>query len=99
MISLLATGLVSGYSWIAGSNSAAYLDAGEGWGAGSGAAEVLLLFAFGFGIIAFLGQLSYAATVVGTVFDGRPVPQEVLVYGSDGKQGTWEVMVGGGHDE
>jgi cbb3-type cytochrome oxidase subunit 1 len=99
MISLLATGLVSGYSWIAGSNSAAYLDAGEGWGAGSGAAEVLLLFAFGFGIIAFLGQLSYAATVVGTVFDGRPVPQEVLVYGSDGKQGTWEVTVGGGHDE
>ena len=83
MVSLLATGLLSGYSWIAGSNSAAYIDAGEGWGAGAGASEVLLLLAFGFGIVAFLGQLAYAATVIGTIFDGRPVPQEVLVYGPD----------------
>jgi cbb3-type cytochrome oxidase subunit 1 len=82
-ISLIATGLVSGYSWVAGSNSAAYVDAGEGWAAGAGAAEVLLLFAFGFGIIAFLGQLAYTATVVGTLFGGRAVPQEVLVYGDE----------------
>jgi cbb3-type cytochrome oxidase subunit 1 len=81
-ISLLAGGLVSGYSWIAGSNSAAYVNAGEGWGAGAGAAEVLLLFAFGFGVVAFLGQLAYTATVVGTILNGRPVPQEVLVYGA-----------------
>jgi cbb3-type cytochrome oxidase subunit 1 len=83
MVSLLATGLLSGYSWIAGSNSAAYIDAGEGWGAGAGASEVLLLLAFVFGIVVFLGQLAYAATVIGTIFDGRPVPQEVLVYGPD----------------
>jgi hypothetical protein len=83
MVSLLAAGLVSGYSWIAGSNSAAYVDAGEGWAAGAGAADVLLLFAFGFGIVAFLGQLAYAATVFGTFFNGRPVPQEVLVYGDN----------------
>lgn len=44
---------------------------------------MLLLFAFGFGIVAFLGQLAYAATVFGTIFNGRPVPQEVLVYGDD----------------
>lgn len=85
MISLLAAGLLDGYSWIAGSNSAAFVDAGEGWGAGSEATEVLLLFAFGFGIIAFLGQLAYAATVIGTLLNGRPVPQEVLVYGDVGE--------------
>jgi cbb3-type cytochrome oxidase subunit 1 len=90
MISLLAAGLVSGYSWVAGSNSAAYVGVGEGWAAGAGAAEVLMLFAFGFGIIAFLGQLAYAATVVGTIFNGRPVPQEVLVYGPEPKDATDE---------
>ncbi|MGH8912986.1 MAG: cbb3-type cytochrome c oxidase subunit I [Acidimicrobiia bacterium] len=81
LISLLATGLVTGYSWVAGSNSAAYVDAGDGWAAGAGIADVLLLFAFGFGIVAFLGQLAYSATVIGTIFNGRPVPQEVLIYG------------------
>lgn len=80
-VSLVASGLVSGYSWVAGSNSAAYVDVGEGWAAGAGTAEVLLLVAFGFGIIAFLGQLAYAATVLGTVTIGKAVPQEVLVYG------------------
>jgi hypothetical protein len=39
--------------------------------------------AVGFGIVAFLGQLAYAATVIGTVTSGRAVPQEVLVYGPD----------------
>ena len=66
-VSMIAAGLVSGYSWVAGSNSAAYVNAGEGWAAGAGAAEVLMLVAFGFGIVAFLGQLAYAATVIGTV--------------------------------
>lgn len=82
-LSMIAAGLVSGYSWVAGSNSAAYVDVGEGWAAGAEAADVLLLVAFGFGIIAFLGQLAYAATVIGTVTIGRAVPQEVLVYGPD----------------
>jgi cbb3-type cytochrome oxidase subunit 1 len=94
MISLVSAGLLSGFSWIAGSNSAAYIDAGDGWGAGAGAAEALLLFAVGFGIIAFLGQLAYAATVIGTILNGRAVPQEVLVYGDDDKQGTRVVTVG-----
>jgi hypothetical protein len=80
---MVAAGLVSGYSWVAGSNSAAYVDAGEGWAAGAGAAEVLLLVAFGFGIVTFLGQLAYAGTVIGTVTIGKAVPQEVLVYGPD----------------
>ena len=82
-ISLVAAGLVSGFSWVAGSNSAAYIDAGEGWAAGAGASDVLLLIAFGFGVIAFLGQLAYAATVIGTFTTGRAVPQEILVYGHD----------------
>ncbi len=60
--------------WVAGSNSAAYVNAGEGWAAGAGAAEVLMLVAVGFGIVAFLGQLAYAATVIGTVTSGKAVP-------------------------
>jgi cbb3-type cytochrome oxidase subunit 1 len=82
-VTMIAAGLVSGYSWVAGSNSAAYLDAGEGWAAGAGTAEILMLVAFGFGIVAFVGQLAYAATVIGTVTAGKAVPQEVLVYGPD----------------
>jgi cytochrome c oxidase cbb3-type subunit I len=99
MLCLLAAGMVSGYSWVAGSNSAAYVNAGEGWAEGAGAADVLLLVAFGFGIIAFIGQLAYAATVIGTITIGRAVPQEVLVYGSDGKQGAWTVTVDETDDE
>lgn len=99
MLSLGAAGLVSGFSWVAGSNSAAYVDAGEGWAAGAGASEVLLLVAVGFGVIAFLGQLAYAATVIGTVTAGRAVTQEILVYGSDDRQATREVTVAEGGDE
>jgi cbb3-type cytochrome oxidase subunit 1 len=89
-VSMIAAGLVSGYSWVAGSNSSAYIDAGEGWAAGAGAADVLLLVAFVFGIVAFLGQLAYAGTVIGTVTIGRAVPQEVLVYGTDQGEGSHE---------
>ncbi|MGH8951074.1 MAG: cbb3-type cytochrome c oxidase subunit I [Acidimicrobiia bacterium] len=99
MLSLIASGLVSGYSWVAGSNSAAYINAGEGWAQGAGAAEVLLLIAFGFGIIAFIGQLAYAATVIGTITIGRAVPQEVLVYGSEGEQSVGTVAVEETDDE
>ena len=99
MLSLVAAGLVSGFSWVAGSNSAAFVDAGEGWAEGAGASDVLLLIAFGFGVIAFLGQLAYAATVIGTVTIGRAVPQEILVYGSDDRHGTQDVTVVEGGDE
>lgn len=99
MLSLVAAGLVSGFSWVAGSNSAAYVDAGEGWAAGAGASDVLLLVAVGFGVVAFLGQLAYAATVIGTVTAGRAVTQEILVYGSDDRQGTREATVAEGGDE
>lgn len=80
LVTMGAAGIVSGYSWLAGSNSAAFIDAGEGWAAGASAADPLLLIAFGFAIIAFLGQLAYASAVIGTVTSGRAVPQEVLVY-------------------
>ena len=79
IVSLAAAGLVSGYSWLGGSNSAAYIDAGEGWAAGAGAAEVLTLISVGFGIITLLGQLAYASVVAGTLFSGKAVPQELLV--------------------
>jgi cytochrome c oxidase cbb3-type subunit I len=85
MVSMMASGLVTGYSWIAGSNSAAFVDAGEGWGVGAGAGDPLMLIAFGFAVIALLGQFAYVATVVGTISVGRPVPQEVLVSVGDDK--------------
>ena len=86
IVSLAAAGLVSGYSWLGGSNSAAYIDAGEGWAAGAGAAEVLTLIAVGFGIITLLGQLAYASVVAGTLFSGKAVPQELLIEAGDGDE-------------
>jgi cbb3-type cytochrome oxidase subunit 1 len=82
LVTMAAAGIVSGYSWLAGPNSAAYTDVGDGWAAGAGAAEPLMLLAFVFSIIAFLGQYAYAAVVIGTVTSGTAVPQEVLVYES-----------------
>ena len=80
LITLGAAGIVSGYSWIGGSNSAAYVNAGEGWAAGVGGTyDTLVLAALIFGIILYLGQLSYTTLVVGTVTRGRAIPQEVLV--------------------
>ncbi len=99
LVTMGAAGIISGYSWVAGSNSAAYVDVGDGWAAGAGATEPLMLIAFVFAIIAFLGQLAYVATVIGTITVGRPVPQELLVYGEDGSQGNWTVTVGDGPDE
>lgn len=80
LVSMSAAGLVSGYSWIGGSNSGAYVDAGEGWLAGAGGSvETLMLIAVGFAIATFLGQLAYAATVIGTVTQGKAAKQEVLM--------------------
>ncbi|HUG31963.1 MAG TPA: cbb3-type cytochrome c oxidase subunit I [Acidimicrobiia bacterium] len=80
LISLGAAGILSGYSWIAGSNSAAYVDAGEGWAGGVGATyDTLTLIALLFGVILFLGVVGYVSIVFGTVARGRSMPQEILV--------------------
>lgn len=80
LLSLGAAGIISGYSWVAGSNSAAYTDAGEGWAQGAGAApDALLLIAILFAFITFAGQLAYASTVFATVTRGPAAEQEVLV--------------------
>jgi cytochrome c oxidase cbb3-type subunit 1 len=80
LISMGAAGILSGYSWIAGSNSAAYIDAGEGWAAGVGTSvETLLFVAFLFGLVLLAGLGGYVAIVFGTVVRGRAIPQEVLV--------------------
>ena len=80
LISLGAAGLMSGYSWIGGSNSGAYTDVGEGWAAGLGTSyETLLLIALGFGVVLLLGLMGYAAIVLGTVARGEAVSQEVLI--------------------
>jgi cbb3-type cytochrome oxidase subunit 1 len=80
LVSLVAAGLYSGYSWIGGSNGAAYVDVGEGWAQGGGSAvQTLILLAVGFGFISVLAQFAYAGVVFGTVATGKAVPQEVLV--------------------
>ncbi|HJS71139.1 MAG TPA: cbb3-type cytochrome c oxidase subunit I [Acidimicrobiia bacterium] len=80
LVSMGAAGLLAGYSWIAGSNTAAYIDAGEGWGAGLGSSyDTLLLVALVFGLILFAGLGGYASIVFGTLARGKAIPQEVLV--------------------
>lgn len=78
LVALVAAGLYRGYSWIGGSNGAAYVDVGEGWATG-GIADTLILVAVLFGAISLLGQIAYAGVVFGTVTTGKPVAQEVLV--------------------
>lgn len=80
LVFMSAAGIVSGYSWLGGSNAAAYIDAGEGWAAGLGSSvDTLMLVAIGFGVVTFLGQLMYAATIIGTAATGKAIAQEVLV--------------------
>lgn len=80
LVSLGAAGVLSGYSWIAGSNSAAYIDAGEGWAAGVGGTyDTLLLVAVLFGFVLFAGIGGYLSIVFGTVSRGHAIAQEVLV--------------------
>lgn len=83
LMALVAGGLYQGYSWIGGSNGAAYVDVGEGWMRG-GIVDTLVLVAVLFGVISLVGQIAYAGVVFGTVTTGKPVAQEVLVArGSD----------------
>lgn len=80
LISLGAAGILAGYSWIAGSNSAAYIDAGEGWGTGMGASyDTLLLIAIVFAFVLLGGVGGYASIIFGTITRGKAIPQEVLV--------------------
>lgn len=91
LISLGAAGILSGYSWIAGSNSGAYIDAGEGWAGGVGGAyDALVLIAVAFGMVLFLGIAGYVAIVFATVARGRAIPQEVLVSRDQHEEATDE---------
>ena len=79
LLSLAAAGLVTGYSWLGGSNTAAFSDAADGWAAGAGAAEVLTLVAVAFAMVTVLGQFAYASVIAGTIFSGKTVVQDLLV--------------------
>jgi cytochrome c oxidase cbb3-type subunit 1 len=80
LLSLGAAGMMAGYSWIAGPNSGAYINAGEGWGAGLGNTyDTLLLVALASAVILLAGLGGYASIVFGTVARGKAIPQEVLV--------------------
>lgn len=80
LVSMAAAGVVTGFSWIGGSNSAAYIDAGEGWAAGvGGSVDVLMLVAVAFAIVTFIGHLTYSGVVIGTMAVGKATTQEVLV--------------------
>lgn len=80
LLSMSASGIIAGYSWIAGSNSAAYIDAGEGWAAGTGGSyDTLLLLALIFGFVLIAGLGGQFSVILGTLARGRAIPQEVLV--------------------
>lgn len=80
LVTMAAAGIVSGYSWIAGANSGAFVSAGEGWGAGYGAAvDTLVLLALVFSVVAFGGHAAYASTILGTIVKGPARSQELLV--------------------
>lgn len=80
LVSMGAAGILAGYSWIGGSNSAAYVDAGEGWAAGLGNTyDTLLLVAVIFAFILFAGLGGYASIIFGTLTRGKSMPQEMLV--------------------
>lgn len=80
LIAMGAAGIVTGYSWIAGSNSGAYVDTGEGWAAGLAATQDTLIFvALVFGLILFAGLGGYVSIIFSTVARGKAIPQEVLV--------------------
>jgi cbb3-type cytochrome oxidase subunit 1 len=80
LVFLGAAGLLNGYSWIGGANTASFASVGEGWGAAVGASgDTLLLLALVSSIIAFTGHLAYASTIFGTIVKGTAMPQEVLV--------------------
>ena len=75
-----AAGLMTGYSWIAGSNSAAYVDVGDGWATGVGTTyDTLIFVALLFGIVLFAGIGGYASVLFATLARGKAIPQEVLV--------------------
>jgi cbb3-type cytochrome oxidase subunit 1 len=80
LVTLGGAGLLTGYAWIGGSNSAAFVDAGEGWAqSAGGAVQALWLLAIVFGVVSLLGQLAYASVVLGTMTRGQATTQEVLV--------------------
>lgn len=80
LVTMGGAGLLTGYAWVGGSNSAGFVDAGEGWAQSSGGgAEALWLVAIGFAAVALLGHLAYASTVFGTITRGQATTQEVLV--------------------
>jgi cbb3-type cytochrome oxidase subunit 1 len=80
LVTMGGAGLLTGYGWIAGSNSAAFIDAGEGWALSSGGAvQALWLVAIGFAAVTLAGHLAYASAVLGTMIRGEATTQEILV--------------------
>lgn len=80
LVTMGAAGIVSGYSWIAGANSGAFVSVGEGWGAGYGATvDTLVLLALVSAVITLGGHAAYASTILGTIVKGPVRSQELLV--------------------
>lgn len=80
LVTMGGAGLLTGYAWVGGSNTAGFVDAGEGWAQSStGGVEALWLVAIGFAVLTVVGQLAYASTILGTITRGDATTQEVLV--------------------
>jgi hypothetical protein len=75
-----AAGLVTGFSWVAGSNTGADPEVGGNWGAAVGASsDTLLLLAVLSAAVAMLGHFAYTSTILGTLVKGPARTQEVLL--------------------
>lgn len=80
VVTMGGAALLTGYGWIGGSNSAAFIDAGEGWARSSGGSvQALWLLAIGFAAVTLSGHLAYVSAVLGTMTRGEATTQEILV--------------------
>lgn len=81
VLSLLsAAGIVTGFSWVAGSNSGASPEVGANWGEAVGAtSDTLILLALVSAVVVMVGHFAYTSTILGTVVRGKAGAQEVLI--------------------
>lgn len=82
VLTLVISGIVTGYSWGGGSFTGAYAAIGEGWTVAAGPGAVFLGLGTAAGLVAAFGNLTLASLIARTITRGSVTPQEVLVIGN-----------------